>query len=299
MKLCYLFLLWLLATPLLAKTTSIKVEGGEIKLNADTKKLSVSDDELKECVLRAAKAVSSFYGRFPVKHLDITVYQHERDTGVFGQEFVGKRIKYFVGKSVPFSILQDDWVLTHEMFHTGFPDLADDYNWAGEGLATYLEPIARSRTGNLPEQSVWFQLFQGLPKGLPHDGDKGLNITHTWGRTYWGGALFWFLADLGIRQKTNNAKSLDTALRAILEKGGDGSQHWEMDKVIAVGDEAIGQPVLKPLYDRMAKAPGTEDLVTLFNKKLGITLVGNHVVFDDKAPLADIRKSITSAKIIK
>ena len=46
--------------------------------------------------------------------------------------------------------------------------------------------------------------MKSMPFGLPKEGDKGLDYTHTWGRTYWGGAIFCLLADIEIRQQTNN-----------------------------------------------------------------------------------------------
>ncbi len=186
-------------------------------------------------------------------------------------------------------------MLTHEMFHTGFPNF-DGYEWVDEGLATYLEPISRVRAGFLPEESVWSQLVWGLPKGLPQAGDQGLNITHTWGRTYWGGALFWFLVDLSIREKTKNAKSLDTAIKAIWKKGGDGSADWEIEEMVKIGDDALGFPALKQSYDRLALKPGTEDLDALW-KRLGVSVSGDKVSFDDRAPLTYVRKAITELAV--
>lgn len=57
------------------------------------------------------------------------------------------------------------------------------------------------------------------PFGRPEAGDRGLDRTPTWGRTYWGGAFFCFVADVQIREATHGAKSLDDALRAIVAAG--------------------------------------------------------------------------------
>src|SRR5262249_58334470 len=103
-----------------------------------------------------------------------------------------------------------------------------------EGEATYFEPIARARAGQLAVERYWRELFDGLPNGLPKDGDRGLDQTPTWGRTYWGGALFWFLADVEIRERTGNVRCADDAMRAILAAGGDGSVHWAIEPVLQV-----------------------------------------------------------------
>ena len=52
------------------------------------------------------------------------------------------------------------------------------------------------------------------------DNDRGLDRTRTWGRTYWGGALFCLMADVEIRKQTGNRVGLQDALRTILSAGG-------------------------------------------------------------------------------
>ena len=42
-------------------------------------------------------------------------------------------------------------------------------------------------------------------------GGFGLDNTHTWGRTYWGGAMFCLLADVEIRRRTHNRRGLQDA----------------------------------------------------------------------------------------
>jgi hypothetical protein len=41
-------------------------------------------------------------------------------------------------------------------------------------------------------------MVSGMPQGEPQRGDRGLDGTHTWGRTYWGGAMFCLLTDVEI-----------------------------------------------------------------------------------------------------
>src|SRR5437763_534502 len=81
-----------------------------------------------------------------------------------------------------------------------------------EGLSTYLEPSARARSGNMPVEQYWRETVEGAPQGLPQAGDQALNHTHTWGRTYWGGATFWLIADVRIREATGRKRSLDDAI---------------------------------------------------------------------------------------
>jgi len=98
---------------------------------------------------------------------------------------------------------------------------------------------------------MWFELVRDMPEGLPQSGDEGLDHTHSWGRTYWGGALFCFLADVKIRQQTQNKKGLQDALRGLLEAGGDMREDWPIEKALEAGDRAVGGNVLIKLYGEM------------------------------------------------
>lgn len=189
---------------------------------------------------------------------------------------------------------REDWVVTHEMLHVNFPDLGREHAWLTEGLATYVEPIARARVGLIDAQRVWRDLIEGLPQGLPEKDDKGLESTHTWGRTYWGGALFCLKADLMIRERTSNIRSLDDVLWAIARRGAFVQSHWEISQVLDAGDRATGTQVLHELYAQMALRPGTVNLAQLF-RSLGVSIQGNSIAFHDDAPLAKIRGEITAA----
>jgi hypothetical protein len=169
------------------------------------------------------------------------------------------------------------------------------HHWVEEGLATYVEPIARARVGDLTPQKVWGDLVDGLPQGLPERGDRGLDSTPTWGRTYWGGALFCLLADIEIRKRTRNQKGLEDALRAILKAGGTIESDWQLLQAIDIGDNATGTPVLHELYDKMKATPVPVDLEGLW-KELGVAKKDGLIRFNDSVPLAAIRRTITATK---
>ena len=48
----------------------------------------------------------------------------------------------------------------------------------------------------------WAEDRREMPRGLPNRGEGGMDDTHTWARTYWGGALFCLQADVAIREQT-------------------------------------------------------------------------------------------------
>jgi hypothetical protein len=245
-------------------------------------------------VMSSARAVTVYYERFPVSRLrlEIRFFEGRGAHGGRTTGWNGAKISIAVGRSSTAADLADDWELTHEMVHLAFPSVAEEHHWIEEGLATYVEPIARACAGDLTPEKVWDDLVDGLPKGLPQPGDRGLDFTPTWGRTYWGGALFCLLADIEIRKRTANAKGLEDALRAILNAGGTVESNWALTRALQVGDRATGVPVLRELYDKMKAAAGPVDLKALW-KELGVRHQGGTIEFNDTAPLAPIRRAIT------
>ena len=230
----------------------------------------------------AAESVAGYYGRFPVPHLLLRIVPTDgrgvRGGRTFGRGDGGYMVIH-VGSETEFAGLANDWMLTHEMVHLSFPSMADDHHWIEEGIATYVEPIARVRAKHFDANEMWFEVVRDMHQGLPAAGDEGLDSTHTWGRTYWGGALFCLLADVEIHRETGNKKGLEDALRGILDAGGDIRYDWPIEKALKIGDQATGVPVLENLYGKMKDQPYDVDLPALW-QQLGIDREGDKVVFD-------------------
>ena len=245
-------------------------------------------------VRSAERSVTVYYKRFPVEHLLIRVNLFEGRGVRSGQAFGGDGafIAISVGRSSTAADFSNDWMMTHEMVHLAFPSVAERHHWIEEGSATYVEPVARARAGDLTPEKVWGDLVDGLPQGLPVGGDRGLDFTPTWGRTYWGGALFCLLADIEIRKRTANQKGLEHALRAILQEGGTIESEWDLARALQVGDRAVGASILTDLYYKMKSKAVPIDLDTLW-KELGVIRLEHKIEFDDAAPLAPVRKAIT------
>jgi len=275
--------------------STFSVGKANVDVHIDSGTLQLSDEDLMKWVHWASDSVITYYGRFPVPELRLRIIP-TNGTGVrggktFGEEYGGS-IRIHVGGETTMTNLENDWMLTHEMVHLSFPSVAENHHWIEEGIATYVEPIARVRARHLDAQEMWFELVRDLHQGLPAEGDKGLDNTHTWGRTYWGGALFCFLADVEIHKQTKNRKGLEDALRGILNAGGDIRHDWELSKALSAGDEATGVAVLIPLYNKMKDQPYEVDLPAMW-KELGVERTGDTVRFVDSAPLAKVRDGIT------
>ena len=274
--------------------------GGELTLAYDASTFSVGALRICAWTVRAALAVNTYYGRFPVSRVRIVI-KPEGGAGVRGGTTYGDAddgqplIVIRLGRDVDAATLDDDWTMTHEMVHLSVPSVPENSHWLEEGIATYVEPIARVQQGGLDAPRIWTDMLHGMRKGLPAQGDRGLDNTPTWGRTYWGGALFCLLADVEIRQRTGNRKGLQDALRGVLAAGGNIRQDWSVQRIFEVGDQATGVPVLTGLYHRMGDAPmpGRETLEALW-KALGVEVDGDGVHLDEAAPLAASRRAITA-----
>jgi hypothetical protein len=179
------------------------------------------------------------------------------------------------------------------MTHLALPRLPDRNLWLLEGNATYVEPIARAQAGQLDVAAVWRWAIRGLPQGQADRGAGGLDGTRDHGRIYWGGAAYWLLADIAIRQRTRNGIGVQAALRAINRESGGNGAEWTADRLVAVGDSGAGGNELSRLYAEMGDSAYPVDVAHVLGQ-LGVALAADAVVFDEQAPLAAIRRQITA-----
>jgi hypothetical protein len=274
----------------------LQIGGGTLDITFDAKPNAALRQLTLDWITRAAKAVTIYYTRFPVQHVDITIHLGE-GSGVGAGRASGEdgpHINVALGTETTLDDLTgdgNDWIMTHEMVHLALSSVEREHHWIEEGLATYVEPIARVRAGELTADDVWRDMVDNMPKGQPAPGDQGLDGTPTWGRTYWGGAIFCLLADIEIRKQTHNRMGLENALRGIIKAGGTIDTEWGLARVLTVGDKAIGIPVLQSLYDKM-KASSTPVALDGLWHQLGVEERNGVVIFHDDAPLADVRKQI-------
>jgi hypothetical protein len=282
----------------IATSRQLSVGGATLQVDIAAGAIDLPVDTLMQHVQAAASAVNAYYGRFPVSRVRVLIVPVADRDGVFGGTTWGDMggwpalTRIHIGQHTTNAELADDWMMTHELVHTAFPSLPDDQHWMEEGLATYVEPIARVQSGELRAQQIWHDMVRDMPKGEPGPGDEGLDRTHTWGRTYWGGALFCLVADVNIRKETGNRKGLQDALRAIVAAGGTIDHDWDLPKALAIGDRATGTHVLTNMYATWKDSPSPVDLEKLWNE-LGIRSGPDGIEFVSTAPLAAVREAIT------
>jgi hypothetical protein len=275
-------------------TETLEIQGSALCLRIDDSSPS-RRQLLHTWALRSANIVANYYGRFPAP-LVVLNLQSMEGAGVGGGRTTndsGLAIGVSVGREATAATLSDDWVLVHEMVHLALPEVGRRHNWLAEGLATYVEGIARAQFGNREIADVWAENRHSMPMGLPRSGEGGMDQTPTWGRTYWGGALYCLQADVAIRERTADRVGLQTALRAILRETGGYGFERNIDEVLRIGDAATGTRVLEDLYQQSKTTPQAVDLDLLWSR-LGVPADPKTQPFDDRAPLAAIRIAITA-----
>jgi hypothetical protein len=279
-----------------SETFRVAVPRGEVVVTVGPDASPVPRAALVAWVENSARAITTVFGRFgvPEARLDLRTGRRGRIRGGRTDD-LSPHVSISLGSATTPADLAKDWVLTHEFVHVATPTLSKRYAWFMEGAATYVEPIARARVGLLSGDELWEGLLEGLPKGLPLAGDGGLDVTHTWGRTYWGGALFFLLADVEIRERSGGRRTLDDAFRGMLDAGGDVRAGWSLEQALEAGDRAVGGGwnVLSRLHAAYGKTPESVDLDALF-RRLGVSRANGRVLYDDAAPLAAIRRSLSS-----
>ena len=287
----------------IASSHTLKFGSSVLQVDFAAGALDLPTDAVLAHIKEAASAVAAYYGRFPVDRARMLIVPVAGRDGIFHGTTWPSRggfqgfTRINIGEHTTAADLADDWMTTHEMVHYAFPSLNDDQHWMEEGQATYIEPVARVMTGELEARQIWRDMVRDMPKGEPGPDDQGVNNTHTWGRTYWGGALFCLMADVAIRRETGNRKSLQDALRAVVAAGGTIDHDWPLEQALATGDRATGTHVLSQMYAAWKDKPVPVDLTKLW-ADLGVRSSAEGAIeFVSSAPLANIRESIAGEHV--
>jgi hypothetical protein len=268
------------------------VEGVDLHLEVEPELKKSLGELVPQWIAKSGSAVRGYYGKFPVPELSLNVRADDGDRVDGGNSEPGATpvIDINVGLATSADeLLHNDWVLVHEMIHMAIPYVPRKEFWAAEGLAVYVETIARIQAGHIPAEPAWHDFMRRMPGGQSKTGE-GLSQSGDHNRVYWGGALYFLVADVRIREKTGNKVGLQTALRAINARH-DFRDEMKVAEFFPIGDRATGTDVLMTLYHEMAMKGGAPDLEKLWSE-LGVIADSDGVRFDGQAPKAAIREAI-------
>jgi hypothetical protein len=252
-----------------------------------------STPDLVDWVRRTAQAEANYWQGFTARQMLIGLVPMARPGVGYGRTVSGggATVMVEVGTTVEPRRLFNDWVLVHELIHTGMPFVRGRGTWLMEGAATYIEPIIRARAGWKTEEEVWKEWVDNTPRGVAAFANGLANATGQ--QNYWAGATFMLMADIGIRRSTDGVKGLEDCLGGALWSGLDASQTVQVAEYAAACDRAVGTKTVSELVERYYSAAQPVDLSALW-KELGVAKVGDRIVLDDSAPSAKWRRMIVT-----
>lgn len=267
-------------------TRVLKMPGGELHVAYQSGGLKLSDEALLSWIARTAQGVAQYFGKFPMRQALLIILPCAGRDHTSGYTYGGGggAVTVMLPSTFAADDINESWTLCHELIHLAIPGLDRKHHWLEEGIATYVEPIIRYRLHEISRERYWKDLSEGLENGIP---EAGLDSSHSWGSTYWGGALFCFLADVELREATHGKKSLEDALRGVVAAGGSVAEDWPIVRMLKIADATTGQPVLARLYARMGILQSHPDLPALW-ARLGVRAGGAL----EAAPEAGLRDSM-------
>jgi hypothetical protein len=167
-----IFLLPLLAASAGEMNSTILIGSSRLDIVVEKGLFDVTKHGLLDWVRSAAESVASYYGHFPLPHLLIRITPGVGEGIGHGMTFGkgGGLVTIQVGAETTRTDFRSDWMLTHEMLHLAFPSVRRDHHWIEEGIATYVEPVARVRARQMEASEMWYELVRDLPQGLPAPG---------------------------------------------------------------------------------------------------------------------------------
>ena len=108
-----------------AEDRSRSIGGGIIHVGFAPGDIALPQEKVLDWVRTSAKAVTTYYGRFPVAQLQLLLVPVDgpRVRGGTTWGYRGAAIRMLLGRDSSEDVLRRDWVMVHEMVHPALPDL--------------------------------------------------------------------------------------------------------------------------------------------------------------------------------
>lgn len=289
-------------------TTSVAIAGGTLRVAIIGDVDAGERAKLEAWIARAGHAPQTAYGTFPLRDaLVLIVPLHDAGARavVFGESTRGQghTLTLLLDPTRSAADLDADWVAVHELSHTFHPYLDDRGSWLAEGLATYYQNVLRARSGLLTSAQAWEQLDAGFGRGRSSTGahERTLDAVASaigdrpeFNRIYWSGTAFWLETDLALRRASDNALSVDEALRRFDACCLPDEHGWTPEDFVAKLDALIGSDVFRRNFATYAERTDFPDLTATY-AALGIARKRDALGYDEAAPAAGVRRAIMAA----
>jgi hypothetical protein len=253
-------------------------------------------------VERAARAVATLYGEFPLASPQILLFPrgHSGEPVPWGLVVRGggAAAQLYFDKYRSLADLDADWTATHELSHMLLPYLDDNATWLSEGFASYYQNVLRARAGMLTSRQAWEELAGGFERGRRDTRDESLEETtrnmgreRAFMRVYWSGAAFVLLADLRLRRETDGRQSLDTALAELRRCCLPSDRYWSGRELLDKLDAITGTKFFPELADGIARSREFPDLSAPYHE-LGLRIENGALQLDAEPRAAALRDAI-------
>ncbi len=262
---------------------------------------------MRQWLTRAAEAVVTLYGSFPVDEAQVVVVPGARGDEPVPWAFVlrGGRpsLHFFINQREPLAAFLVDWTAVHEMAHLLLPYVRSEDAWLSEGVASYYQNVLRARAGMLPVAEAWQRMHGGFRRGMRSmpgislaDATERMHRDGAYMRVYWHGAALTLIADQRVRERTQGRHSLDTLLRDLRGCCLEGKEAWPATRLFAKLDELSGTTVFSELYEQHIASTRFPDLVDTYRRLgIGLNASGESIELLPQAPRIADRDAIMRA----
>jgi hypothetical protein len=259
----------------------------------------VDEAQIAAWLQRAASAVTTLYGRFPVPTAQVLVIPGARGNEPVPWAYVlrggGPSAHIFINQRRPMEEFDLDWSVVHELSHLLLPYVQSEDAWLSEGTASYYQNVLRARAGMIGANEAWKRMHGGFKRGMERvagvtlaDATERMYRNGAFMRVYWEGAAIMLLADQRLRARTQGRQSLDTALDQLQRCCLSGEVGWRGRDLFGKLDELTGTTVFSELYQQHVGSDNFPDIAAAYDVLgLRVTGGGNVVLLDDAAQRAD------------
>jgi hypothetical protein len=284
---------------------SVALAGGVLRVAIVDDVSAVERDKLDAWMTHVGRAAASAIGHLPLADVQVLIVPERETTKrpvVFGESARGQGhgVTLFADTAQPIAALDSDWVAVHELSHLFHPYLDDRGSWLAEGLATYYQNVLRARGSLLTPAQAWEQIDAGFARGraaMPTRADaldraaSANDARPQFLRIYWTGTAFWLESDAELRRASGNRLSVDEALKRFDACCLPSYRGWTPEEFVDKLDALIGSDVFRKRFDVYRSRVDFPNLDALY-QSLGIRRDGAKLVYDEDAPLANVRCAI-------
>jgi hypothetical protein len=249
----------------------IEVPGARLRVAVLHGSPEVEWDFVREWLTRAATAVTTLYGRFPVDTAQLIVVPNARGNEPVPSAYVVRggmpSVHFFINQRKPLSAFLTDWSAVHELSHLLLPYVRPEDAWLPEGMASYYQDVLRARSGMVPAAEAWQHMHESFRRGMQSmpgvtlaDATERMYRDGAYMRVYWSGAALMLLADQRLRSRSGGAQSLDLAFARLRECCLSPEAGWSARDLFAQLDRLTGTSVFTELHEEHVRSSRFPDL---------------------------------------